>query len=169
MRFPLAPLAVAALVAAVASPPSSAMTATRNIVQVGSGLCAANNPTNNTSLRRLPQGLRNVGSVNVSVVCSLWGDDATAAAASAVAVYLRNEKTDGTHVTCTLTMGTPFYTQSASTKTTDLPGADGSQLEWSTADYGTDGDKQWVNLQCSLPPGIVIEEIHMAYAEDIGS
>jgi hypothetical protein len=169
MRLHLSPLAIAAVAAALASPLASATTAPRNIVQVGSGLCAANNPANNTSLRRLPQGLRNVGSVNVSVVCALWGDDATAAAASAVAVYLRNEKSEGTHVTCTLTMGTANYTQVATTKTTDLPGADGSQLEWGTADYGSNADKQWVNLQCSLPPGIVIEEVHMAYAEEVGS
>jgi hypothetical protein len=168
MRFHLLPIATGLLVAALPSA-APAGTLPRTLIQVGPGACNANNPANDTNLRRYPTGLRNVGTSTVSVVCTQWGDAGNAAAASNVTVYFRNPKSTGTYVTCTLTMGTPQYTQTAVTKQVDLPGADGAVLTWTTDDYGTNNDKQWANLQCGLPAGMVLEEIQVVSAEEIGA
>jgi hypothetical protein len=44
-----------------------------------------------------------------------------------------------------------------------------SNLFWDETDFGTMADKQWVNLQCSLPQAFTLREIGYTYNEDIGT
>jgi hypothetical protein len=155
---------VALLGAATAAP---AATADRSIVQLAAGICAANNPANEPSLRRLPSGLKNATTSNVSVVCAQWGDDDTAAAMASATIGFKNEKTSGYSVTCTLSAGTPLHGQVASTKSLYLAGGATGAITWTTADYGTGPDMQWLNAQCSLPGGWKMQEVGFAYAEDV--
>jgi hypothetical protein len=165
------PLSVAALVLAAAVAPSApAATAPRGIIQLAPGICGANNPANDAQLRRQSYGLRNVGTTTISVVCTLWGDDYTVAAATSVRLFASNGKATQASMSCTLHMGLPVNGQTTSTKVLTIPGYNSnSQLSWTTTDYGTSQDAQWVTLQCSLPPGFTIAEINMNYDENVGS
>jgi hypothetical protein len=165
----IVPLAAAALGLALASTPASATLSTRSIMQQASGICGANNPANDVYLRRLPTGLKSAGASNISVVCSLWGDDGSTQAASAAWVYIKNEKAVGANVYCTLAMGVPEYSQVTVTRTVYVPAGATSAVFWDTTAYGTSIDKQWVNLQCALPPGWSMTEIGMTYDENVGT
>ena len=144
---------------------ASAAYVDRVLSQLAPGLCAANNPANEQYLRYLLSGLRNAGTANVSVVCSKVGDDLTGASMTQAYVYLLNNKaTEGT-ATCTLASGSPYYGQVSYTKTvTVAAGLEGAAV-WTTSDYGTSADNQWVNIQCSLPPGWTMQEVGSAFAE----
>jgi hypothetical protein len=163
------PFALATFVIALAPGASSAATVQRVIGQLANGLCGANNPANDPSLRRLLTGLRNVGTSNVSVVCSQWGDDYSTLAATSTVVYLRNDKATGANATCILAMGTPFHGQVTVTKTIYVAAGVAVPLSWTTVDYGTNVDMQFINLQCSLPPGFTMQEIGLQYDENIGT
>jgi hypothetical protein len=170
MSLRLRPLPVVALaLATLLSSAAPAATVQRRIFQLAPGICGANNPANDSQLRRLANGLRNSGTSTISVVCTLWGDDGTVAAASAVQLYFGNNKATGATLACTLTMGLPLSSQTTSTKSQSVAGYGiNALLEWNTGDYGTSGDAQWATLQCSLPPGITLNEISMTYLEDVG-
>jgi hypothetical protein len=148
---------------------ATAATVDRTIMQLAPGVCGANNPVNDPSLRRLPTGLKNATTVNVSVVCNMWGDDATAAVMGYVFVYFKNEKTTSSSVTCTLSAGVPVYGQTTSTKSMTLAAGAVNFLAWNSADYGTDVNTQWVNLQCSVPAGWSMRELGVVYSENVGS
>ena len=163
------PLALAALFAAATPGLAAAASTQRFIVQLASGLCGANNPANDSSLRRLPSGLKNAGSSNVSVVCSQWGDDFATAPAYTAYVYFRNDRSGSYKVTCTLTMGTPNYSQVASTQTITIAAGATGHLQWTTADYGSDNNMQWVNLQCSVPPAFSMREVGFGFEQEIGA
>jgi hypothetical protein len=166
------PLALALAVLAGATPaPSHATTSQRNIAQLGVGLCGANNPANNTSLRRLVTGLRNVSAGNVSVVCGQWGDDNVASGyANPVAVYFHNDRAAGYNVTCTLTMGVPNYGQVAYTRTSYIAAGASGSISWNGTDYGSQNlNAQWVNLQCSLPQSFTLQEVQFIYSEEVGT
>jgi hypothetical protein len=165
----LAGLATVALASALSPSPASAATSNRAITQLATGICGANNPANDVYLRRLPTGLKNAGANNISVVCSLWGDDGTAQAATSMWVYFRNDKNVAGKVYCTLAMGVPEYSQVVVTGSIIVPAASSASFYYDTDDYGTSIDKQWVNLQCSLPPGYSMREVAMMYDEDIGT
>jgi hypothetical protein len=141
----------------------------RSVIQMAPGICGANNPANDTSLRRLSSGLRNTGTVTVSVVCTLWGDDSSPEAAVAANVYVRNDRASGANFTCTLTHGIPVYGQTTSTKTVYVAANSGGVLSWTPTDYGTGTNQQWVMVQCSLPQAMTIQEITSAYYEDVGN
>jgi hypothetical protein len=148
---------------------ASAATVGRNIVQLAAGICDANNPVNDQYLRRLPSGVKNASTTNISVVCSLWGDDYTAAAMTGAGVYFKNEKTTAGTVTCTLQAGIPYYGQLARTKSLTIAAGGYDFIPWSTADYGTGTNMQWVNLQCSVPAGWNIREVYVLYNENVGA
>jgi hypothetical protein len=170
-RRRLRPLPLAALVlAASLASPAPAATQTRYIIQLAPGVCGANNPANDVSLRRLPTGLKNAGTSTVSVVCTLWGDDGTAAAATNVRVFFSNGKPTAATITCTLHMGLPVTFQTTSTKSANVAGySSNNQLSWGTTDYGSDANAQWATLQCSLPPGFTLAEFNVNYEENVGS
>jgi hypothetical protein len=157
------------VVLAGAQTEASAATVARSVMQLAPGVCGANNPANDVNLRRLPVGLKNAGTVSVSVVCSQWGDDNNSQAMGAAYIYFRTEKTTPATVTCTLSAGTPFYGQVASTKSLTLAGPTTGALVWTEADYGSSADTQWANIQCSVPAGWLMRELVFSYAENVGA
>ena len=169
MRLKPLSLALATLVVALIPLTTTAVTQDRKILQVATGLCGSNNPVNDQYLRRLPSGIRNSGTVNISVVCSQWADENTVGPASQVFAYFRNDKAVAYNVTCTLSEGIPFYGQVTSTKTVSVPAAGSDFISWSTADYGSADKSKWTNLQCSLPQAFTIREIGMTYPENVGT
>jgi hypothetical protein len=169
MRTSLLIPCVATLVAVLAPATVDAATTQRSILQMAPGLCGANNPANDPYLRRLTNGLKNGGTTTVSVVCSLWGDSTATSYASMAYVYFKNDKTTGVNVNCTLSMGRPRDAQTAITRSTYVAAGAVASTVWTNADYGNDANKQWVNLQCSLPSGVVIREIGADMHEEIGT
>jgi hypothetical protein len=161
-------LAILVALAGAAST-ATAATGSRFIWQLAPGVCGANNPANDVSLRRLPTGLKNASTGPVSVVCSMWGDDNNAVPMSVAYVYIKNEKTVGANMTCTMSAGTPYYGQVAITKTIYIAAGATSNFDWDGSDYGFSADIQWFNLQCSLPAGWSMRELQFGYSEDIGT
>jgi hypothetical protein len=166
-RAALATLLCAGLGLAAADT-ATAVTTTRTVGQLANGLCGANNPANDPNLRRLPTGLKNAGTTTVSVVCAQWADDTTAAVANSVVVYFKNDKTVGANVSCTLSMGVPYYGQVASTRSVYVAAGGTANILWDADQYGTNANQQWVNLQCSVPSAFTMREIFFSYDEDVG-
>jgi hypothetical protein len=167
LKTTLCSIALAALASVATN--ASAVTSQRVIMQLGPGSCGANNPANDQYLRRLPTGLKNATTTNISVVCSLWADDPSPAAMSFVGVFFKNEKATGSTVNCTLSAGTPYYGQIASTKSLYVAAGGTSQINWNTSDYGSGTDTQWVNVQCSVPAGWSMRELSYFYEEEVGT
>ena len=160
---------VLAVLAGLLSGQAVAATTSRGITQVASGSCGANNPANDANLRRLPTGLRNVGTTAISVVCTQWGDEYGSTSPIYVYVFFRNEKTTTISVSCTLSQGIPYYGQVSTTRSISLGGGVVSSIQWDDAQYGTSWQQMAANLQGSLPPGVTMREIGFAYNENIGA
>jgi hypothetical protein len=160
---------VGSLVLLGVSANAEATTVNRTILQLATGVCDANNPANDPNLRRLPNGLKNASAGSVSVVCSQWGDDNTASFMAYAVVWFKNEKAAGATVNCTLSAGTPFYGQTAITKSVYVAGGAEGSVTWDFNDYGFSSNMQWVNLQCSLPAGWSMRDIYFSYAEEVGA
>jgi hypothetical protein len=148
---------------------ASAATVGRTLSQLAPGLCNANNPANQDYLRNLLTGLKNATTVNVSVVCSKIGNDQATSAMSSVFVYFKNEKATSGTVSCTLAAGSPYWGQTNYTKSMTLAAGASNYIGWTVADYGSSTHNQWVNVQCSLPPGWNMQEVGSIFQEEVGA
>jgi hypothetical protein len=156
--FPLPLVFVLAIGLAAALPAARAATTTETR-QLAPGVCSANNPANDASLRLLPaSGLRNAGTQNVSVVCSFAGNAAAGNAITWIQVRVRNDRAVEYPVTCTLWLGVPGNNV-ASTQAQTLTANSDGQFFWDGTQYGSDALKQAVNLQCSLPQSFTLMDI----------
>jgi hypothetical protein len=161
-------LSLLALALAAAST-AGADTFERQMVQVASGTCGANNPANDASLRRLVTGLKNSGTTTVSVVCTLMADHNNVEAPSLVYIYARNDKAVGGNISCTLTQGIPSSGQSATTRSVYVSAGGTQVLQWTQADYTGSSAMAEPNLQCSLPAGWSLQEVGYFYYETISN
>lgn len=158
---------IVGLASILAAPSTLAVEKARYKVQLASSICHPINPAKDEVLRRNLNGLRNNDVVNVSVSCTLQGDEMSPGLTN-VFVYFRNTAGDSRTVGCSLVTGIPFYGQSTFSKSFVMtPGLQAAHFWEPTTDFPA-GTK-YANLQCAIPPGVVMSEIGLYDLVDVGA
>jgi hypothetical protein len=167
-RITLIPLALAG---ALAAGHASAATTTRIELQNAAGMCQPFSPTG--QVRYDSSGLRNAGTAQFYVVCSLsanWQGSQNGGGTD-LAINVYNSSAVATSVACTARPG--YYSgassaQIASPKSTTLDPGSSMTFGWSATDFGTTYINT-PNITCTVKPGISIQWTNFVYEEEIGT
>lgn len=119
--------------------------------------CAGPIPSSDGALRRSPLGIRNQGSDNVFISCSVPADSAGDQTAGTVNVAFWNFGTADVTVNCTLTAGTRYAGYGSVAGSVTVSAGNSETIVW------LDIDKKDIwgsyNFSCILPPNIEINTI----------
>jgi len=162
-------LASALLVASsVASFDSKAIQVLRGDVSTAAGLCQPAFGASETAIRKRPLSVQNEGTTNAFVSCAF-----TAPFAPTVAQLWLNSADGLAHlVSCTGISGyntnDPIYVVKS---TTVGPGDGQEPISFLPADFGGTADfgSEYFSTSCSLPPGAGINDVYIAYPQDVGA
>jgi hypothetical protein len=125
------------------------------------GICNAMSPATEATLRKNPLGIRNHGTVNNLVACSMPGDDRLDGAFT-VSVWLSNETTADMTIDCILVDGDLHQGVESYPKSITLAAGGIQKLTWLVTDYGIARFRSRSNLNCSLPPKSLMGVVNWA-------
>ena len=169
---------VACLLGLAAALPASAATADREDVAAASGVCVPNVST--ASLRNSVAGIKNTGTTNVYVSCSMKNDwhgvasGGTGTGTYRTGIRFVNASSTAVEVKCALY---PGYSWNGTTvsggsypKSLMVPAGTDVFMTWLAATViGTGGRFANANFSCSLPPNVTMLYVYDVFDEDIGT
>jgi hypothetical protein len=119
--------------------------------------CSGPIPSSDGALRRSPIGIRNTGTSNVFISCSVPADFVGDLATGIVEVHFENFGSVEATVNCTLTAGNRFGGFGSVAGSTVMAGGADSYVGWSNVDK----HHAWgsYNFSCILPPDVEINTI----------
>ena len=173
------PIVAALLVAGLAGTgTASAVTRLRQDLVTPAGVCVPNVPT--TAARYTVAGLKNAGTTNFYVTCSLKNDwhgavpSTPGTGTTLTYLFFRNSSSTTANIRCTLYPGYSYDGSAVSggsfPKSMNLAVGGQSSITWDPAVIGGSGTKfPNVNFSCSLPPNVIITFVFEAYDEDVGA
>ena len=136
--------------------------------------CQAFYPSSSNGVRNRVLGIQNTSTTNQLVACAFHSTfgDANASYPTSLDVYFYNSTATAFTVTCTLMTGyqtnTPYVV--AKTSASIAPGAQGG-LSWDGSDNpvpGADFGNDLIGINCTLPPGAVINDTYLGWSQDNG-
>lgn len=138
----------------------------RNFVYSASAFCTVNNPDLDTSVRRRPTELTNVGSTALVITCGTGTDAQLGSLPITTGVRLRNNNGSAGTGSCTLVAGSPFDAQTSAKKTIPLEAGQTGVTHFDSDEFGS--FKQYA-FNCSLPAGWSILELWVYSVEEVGA
>lgn len=150
--------AIAVLIVGSAFTMANADAATQRATYVtATAACAGPIPASDGALRRSPIGIRNDGTVNVFISCSVPGDFVGDLTTGILEPHFHNFGADSATVNCTMTAGLREYGFGSVAGSTVIAAGSDSWVDWSNVDK----KHAWgsYNFSCILPPGVEINTI----------
>lgn len=119
--------------------------------------CSGPIPASDGALRRSPLGIRNDGTSNVFISCSLPADFVGDMTTGTIEPHFHNFGAASATVNCTLTAGNRFGGFGSVAGSTSITAGGDSYISWSSIDK----KHNWgsYNFSCILPPGVEINTI----------
>lgn len=157
-RISLSPMLLASLL-----PLSLALSAPANAVfhsdgANATGPCNGALPGYEGALRKRPLALRNEGSSNAFVSCSMQSDGGENPGYDSALITFVNRNASSAAIDCTMVAGIvaelgeeapTFYPQ-----TIGIPANTAGVMTWEPADFELQIFDNWLNFTCNLPPGV---------------
>ena len=158
---------------ALAAPSAMATVSTYETVFNGPAVCQAFTPGPTNTIRNRVLGAENVGTAAISVACDVmqrFGVGTTPI--TGLDVWFSNNNASGTvAVTCTLLTGYQTGSNIAVSKTVNVTVGAQAKMAWVATDFGTSATtfpNYFAGVNCTVPPGIVINDLHVFQPEDTG-
>jgi len=147
-----------------------AVTVDRTQTQYGAGACQGNLPVSATQLRARPLAIKNEGTSNAFISCSLPADDYFGALNDFNGVALTNSTGAAVNVSCTLVTGNIDFPVTFFPKTVSVAANSLGVVSWSpAADNGNAPFDNSLNYSCSVPPGVEINSVFTNISEEVGA
>lgn len=139
----------------------------------GPAVCQAFTPGPTNTIRNRVLGAENVGTSTVNVACDLISRLSTGSTAlTGVSMWFSNNNPSGTiTVTCTVLTGYQTGPNQAFTRTANVTVGSQSNISFAPTDFGsslTEFPGYLAGVNCALPPGGVINDIHTYQNEENG-
>lgn len=136
--------------------------------------CQAFYPSAANGVRNRVLGIQNTSTTNQLVACAFHSTfgDAGATYPTSLDVYFYNSTATPITVTCTFMAGYQTNTPYVVAKTSDpIPAGEQGHLGWDGGDLATpaaDFGNDLVGINCTLPPGAVINDTYLNWVQDNG-